>query len=171
VAEYRPPRHVTLGRVVGAAGLRGGLKVHSYTDPPENLLVHRLWKLRSSEGERASYEVTEGQFDGRWIRVRLAGVEDRNAAELLRGWDVEVERAALPPTAAREYYREDLLGLRVRNGTGVELGQVSHFIEAPAEPVMVVKGVRELWIPAVPRHLRRVDLERGEIVVDWPDEL
>ena len=98
-------------------------------------------------------------------------VEDRNAAELLRGRDIEVARAALPPTAEREYYRDDLVGMRVRTRTGAELGRVSHFIEAPAEPVMVIKGVREHWVPAVPRYLRRVDLEQGEIEVDWPDQM
>jgi 16S rRNA processing protein RimM len=171
VAEHRPPRSFKLGRVVGAAGLRGGLKVRSYTDPPENLLGHKVWELADSEGRRAPYTVTEATFDGRWIRARLAGVDDRDAAELLRGSDIEVPRAALPPTAAREYYREDLVGLLVRTRSGAELGRVSHFIEAPAEPVMVVQGVREHWVPAVPRHLRRVDLERGEIEVDWPEEL
>jgi len=99
------------------------------------------------------------------------GVEDRNAAELLGGADIEVERSALPPTAAREYYRDDLIGLRVVNGAGRELGRVSHFIEAPAGAVMVVTGVRELWIPALPAHLKRVSLERGEIEVNWPEEL
>ena len=72
---------------------------------------------------------------------------------------------------AREYYQEDLIGLRVRSRAGQELGLVSHFVEAPANAVMVVMGQRELWIPAVPSHLLRVDLERGEIEVDWPVEL
>jgi len=171
VADHRPPRNVKLGRILSAAGLRGGLKVHSYTDPPENLLGHKVWELADAAGQRVPYTVVEGTFDGRWIRARLAGVDDRDAAELLRGRDIEVARGALPPTAAREYYREDLVGLLVRTGSGAELGRVSHFIELPAEPVMVVLGEREHWVPAVPRHLRRVDLERGEIEVDWPDEL
>lgn len=171
MAEDRPPRNVKLGRVLGAVGLRGGLKVHSYTDPPENLLEHKVWQLADAAGQRAPYAVAEATFDGRWIRARLAGVEDRDAADLLRGRDIEVARSALPPTAAREYYRDDLVGLRVLTLSGAELGRVRHFIEAPAEPVMVVQGVREHWVPAVPQYLRRVDLERGEIVVDWPDEL
>ena len=171
MAEDRPPRSVKLGRVLGAAGLRGWLKVHSYTDPPENLLQHKVWELSDLTGRRAPYTVAEATIAGRWIRARLAGIEDRDAAELLRGRDIEVARSALPPTAAREYYRDDLIGFRVLTQAGAELGRVSHFIEAPAEPVMVVRGVREHWVPAVPRYLRRVDLERGEIEVDWPEEL
>ena len=171
MAAARPPRYLKLGRVLGAAGIRGWLKVQSYTDPPENLLQHRSWVLVDAQGARAAHRVAESASDGRWLRARFEGVEDRNAAELLGGRDIEVERSALPPTAAREYYRDDLIGLRVVNRDGRELGQVSHFVEAPAAPVMVVAGARELWIPALPSHLLKVSLERGEVVVDWPEEL
>jgi len=171
VAEARPPRYVKLGRVLGAAGVRGWLKVQSYTDPPDNLLQHRSWMLVDMQGARVPCTVAESAFDGRWLRARFEGVEDRDAAELLGGRDIEIERSALPPTAAREYYRDDLIGFRVVNRAGRELGRVSHFIEAPAAPVMVVAGVRELWIPALPSHLRRVGLEQGEVEVDWPEEL
>lgn len=118
MAEDRPPRNVKLGRILGATGLRGWLKIQSYTDPPENLLQHQRWELADRDGQRASVEVAEGRFDGRWIRARLAGVEDRDGADALRGRDVEVARSALPPTAPREYYRDDLIGLRVRTREG-----------------------------------------------------
>ena len=169
MAEGQPPRHVKLGRIVGAAGLRGWLKVQSYTDPPEGLLRHKRWELRDADGRSESVEVAEADSRGGTLRVRLAGIIDRTAAEAVRGRDIEVARSALPPTAEREYYREDLIGLVVRDRSGQELGRVSHFVEAPADALMVVKGSRELWIPAAPRHLVRVDLERGEIEVDWLD--
>lgn len=171
MAEGQPPRNLKLGRILGAVGLRGGLKVQSYTDPPENLLQHRHWELRDRDGKCTSVELIEGASRGRSLQVRFAGVADRDAAEALRGRDVEVARSALPPTGAREYYQDDLIGLRVRSRAGQELGQVSHFVEAPASAVMVVKGQRELWVPALPSYLLRVDLERGEIEVDWPVEL
>lgn len=170
MSEDRPPRHVKLGRVLGAAGLRGWLKVQSYTDPPDNLLRHKVWELADGQGGRVAYGLAEFKFDGRWIRARLDGVVDRDAADLLRGRDIEVARLALPPTAAREYYRDDLIGLRVRTREGAELGRVSHFVDAPIEPVMVVQGERERWVPAVPRYLRRIDLALGEIEVDWPED-
>lgn len=176
MVEVRPPRYVKLGRVLGAAGVRGWLKIQSFTDPPENLLQHKVWMLGGSarsdlEQSRVPYTVAESVFDGRWLRARFAGIEDRDAAAALGGRDIEVERGALPPTAAREYYRDDLIGFRVADRAGRELGRVSHFVEAPAAAVMVVTGIREIWIPAVPAHLVRVDLERGEIEVDWPEEI
>ena len=171
MAEDRPPRKVKLGRVLGAVGLRGLLKIQSYTDPPENLLQYRVWELCDLEGRRTPYTVTEATFDGRWLRARLVGIDDRDAAESLRGREIEVARSALPPTVAREYYRDDLIGFRVRTRLGLDLGRVSYFVDAAASPVMVVRGERELWVPAVPQYLLRVDLERGEVEVDWPEEL
>lgn len=171
MADQRPTRHVKLGRVLGPAGVRGWLKVQSYTDPPENLLRHRPWLLLDAQGRRRTFNVAESVVDGGRLRCRFEGIEDRDAAGLLGGADIEVERSALPPTAAREYYRDDLVGLRVVTVDGRELGSVSHFIDAPAAPMMVVKGASELWIPAVPAHLRRVRLESGEIEVDWPEEI
>jgi len=120
VAEQRPTRHVKLGRVLGPAGVRGWLKVQSYTDPPENLLQHRSWLLLDAQGRRRSFIVAESVVDGGRVRCRFEGVEDRDAAALLGGADVEVERSALPPTAAREYYRDDLIGLRVVTVDGRE---------------------------------------------------
>jgi 16S rRNA processing protein RimM len=171
VATAAPVRSVVIGRIGGAHGLRGWLKVLSFTDPPDNLLQHPVWSLRGPDGTATDYRLRDAEFDGRWLRASLEGVEDRDAAELLRGMEVVVARSALPPAGQREYYRDDLLGMEVRNLAGVVLGRVSHFVDAPAVPVMVIRGEREHWVPAAPPHLLRVRLEQGEIDVDWPEEL
>jgi 16S rRNA processing protein RimM len=74
---------------------------------------------------------------------------------------------------AREFYRADLVGLKVSNLEGAELGTVRHFIDTPGGAVMVIResGGREHWVPAGPQHLRQVKLDAGAIVVDWPVEL
>ena len=148
--------------MLGAHGIRGWLKIQSYTEPPENLARHRVWTLCGPDGRRGDFEVAQTQFDGRWLKARIEGIDERNAAEALRGLDIEV---------ARDYYREDLVGFRVLNRAGMELGLVGHFIDAPATPIMVVVGASELWVPAVPSHLVRVDLERRVVEVEWPEEL
>jgi 16S rRNA processing protein RimM len=147
--------------------------VESHTDPPEGLLRYREWVLRPASGERVTRRVVEGRRHGEGLVARVEGVDNRGEAAALAGTVIEVERAALPRLAEREYYRTDLTGLRVRNLEGAELGTVSHFVEAPAGALMVVKeaGGREHWVPASPPHLRRVDLAAGEILVDWPAEL
>jgi 16S rRNA processing protein RimM len=151
--------------------VRGDLRVRSYTEPPESLLAHRSWLLRSPEGHERRVEVLNSQHSGATLRVTLAGIADRDAAERLRNNEVLIERAALPATAAREFYQEDLLGFSVRNLEGIVLGELTHFVEAPTGALMVVRGKREYWLPAQAPRLRRVDLERRELVVDWPEDI
>ena len=164
---------IELGRVGAPFGIKGWVHVESYTDPPEGLLGHREWVLRRASGERLVQRVVEGRRHAAGLVAHLEGVDDRAKAAALSGAVIEVERAALPRLPAREYYRADLLGLRVRNLEGAELGTVSYFVDAPAGAVMVTRGAEgdEHWVPAAPPHLRRVDLAAGEVLVDWPAEL
>jgi len=129
--------------------------------------------LRLASGEQLTRRVAEGRRHAEGLVAHLEGVDDRGEAATLTGAVIEVERTALPPLAEREYYRADLVGLRVRNLEGTALGTVSHFVEAPAGAVMVTReeSGREHWVPAAPPHLQRVDLAAGEILVDWPAEL
>lgn len=154
-------------------GVRGWTHVDSYTDPPEGLLKYPQWVLRFPSGARVTRRVAEGQTHGERLVARLENIEDRDAAAQLTGAVIEVSRAELPPAGKRQYYRADLVGLVVRNLEDKLLGNVAHFVEAPTAPVMVVKNAegREHWVLATTRHLRRVDLDKGLIVVDWPVEL
>jgi 16S rRNA processing protein RimM len=124
--------------------------------------------LRLGSGERVTHRVIDGRPHSDRLVARLEGIEDRDGAAALRGAVIEVARADLPPTAEREYYQTDLLGLMVRNLEGAELGKVGYFADTPVGPMMVVQGPREYWIPAVPKHLCKVDLAAGLILVDWP---
>ena len=148
------------------------MKVLSYTDPPDSLLTHRHWRLRrpggGEDGSQQVLEVLHAQWDGHALRAAREGIDDRDAAESLRECEILIERAALPAAAEREYYREDLLGFTVRNTAGVVLGSLQYFLTAPATAVMVVRGERAYAVPAGPPHLKRVDLQRREIEVDWP---
>jgi 16S rRNA processing protein RimM len=174
---------VELGRIGAPFGLAGWVHVSSYTEPPEALLEYPVWALRPEGGERKWHRPVEGQRQGERLVVRLEGIESRDGAALLTGAWVEIERAELPPTGDREYYRADLIGLEVANLEGITLGRVAYFIDAPAGAVMVVEdrmgadaGTRaasrkEHWILADPTRLRRVDLAAGRILVDWPAEL
>jgi 16S rRNA processing protein RimM len=164
---------IELGRLGAPYGLKGWVHVESYTDPPERLLEYREWGLRLGAGERQMRRVAAGRAHAGGLVALLEGVAGRDEAAAITGAVVEVERAALAPLGEREYYRADLIGFRVRNLEGADLGTVSHFIEAPAGAVMVTRGAggREHWVLAAPRHLREVHLAAREIVVDWPAEL
>jgi 16S rRNA processing protein RimM len=149
------------------------MHVESYTDPPEGLLGYAHWVLRIGSGERITRRLTEGHTQGDRLVARLEGVEDRDAAAAWTGAVIEVQRADLPPPGKRQHYRADMVGLTVRNLEDVELGKVAQFVDAPTGPVMVVKDGegREHWVLATPEYLRKVELDKGLILVDWPLEL
>ncbi len=159
---------IELGIVGAPFGVRGWLKLRSYTEPPDRLLEHRSLQLRLGGAWRA-YQVEASGRSGGQLTVKLMGVEDRNEAQALRGAPIGVLRSELPARAAKDYYRADLIGCEVVNLEGVRLGVVQHFVEIPAHALMVVRGEQEYWVPAVPQHLRRVDLQARRVVVDWDE--
>ncbi len=157
---------IELGVVGAPFGVRGWVKFRSFTEPPDRLLEHRSVQLRLGDGWRPFRIEASGRSGGQ-LTVKLAGVEDRDGAQALCGAQIGVLRSELPPRAPTEFYRADLIGCEVVNLEGVHLGTVQHFVEIPAHALMVVRGDREYWVPAVPQHVRRVDLEARRVVVDW----
>jgi 16S rRNA processing protein RimM len=157
---------IQLGFVGAPFGVRGWIKLRSHTDPPERLLDHRSLEIGHGDVRR-SYRIEASGRSGGALTVKLAGVEDRDQAQALRGAEICVPRSELPQRNDRDFYRADLIGCEVVNLDGTGLGVVQHFIETPVQVLMVVRGTQEFWIPAVPQHLRRVDLQARRVVVDW----
>lgn len=163
-----PGPAMVLGQVGAAHGVRGWLLVRSFADPPDSLLDHEEWQLAAPNGAVRTVRLLEGAPYKEGLRVRFEGIEDRDAARALTGWQVRIARSSLPPLEEGEHYRDDLLGFRVRNVEGVELGLVDYFADLPAGAVMVVKGEREHWVPVSPQHLLKIDAAGRAIEVDWP---
>ncbi len=166
-------RMVVLGRLGAPWGIRGWVKVDSYTDPPAAILDYPDWLLARPDGGWETIRIVEGRphGGGRLVVAAIEGVANPEDARRYVGRDVAVPRSALPVPKAGEYYWEDLVGCRVATLDGVEMGEVSHFLEYPAGPVMVVRdGKRERWVPLVPRHLKQVDLGERRVTVDWDPE-
>jgi len=163
-------RMIDVGRFSGLYGVRGWLKVYSYTEPRENIIRYRPWYIRR-EGRWREVEIAEGRRHGKTVVVRLPHVTDRDQARALLGMNIAIRRGQLPPAAAGEYYWSDLVGLRVVTTTGTELGVIDHLIETGANDVISVLGERERLLPYDPGGvIADVDLERGVMTVDWdPD--
>jgi 16S rRNA processing protein RimM len=159
-----------LGRIRGPYGVKGWVHVESYTDPPDRLLDYREWLVKNARG--AQFVPLEARSHGSQLVARFEGVEDRDKAALLTGATISVSRSLLPQLKATEFYQVDLIGMQVRNREGVELGVLDHFVESPAGSLMVIQGEgRESWVPAVPKHLTKVDVKARLIEVDWPAEM
>jgi len=159
-----------LGRVAGPFGVKGWLKVESFTDPPAQILDFPRWRADAPGRAMRELRPAEGRVHGKGFVVRLEGIGDRDAAVALGKPELWVERDELPALEPGEHYRADLLGCEVVNREGVSLGRVDHFVDLPANPVMVVVGDRERWLPVGPGQLLRVDAAKRRITVDWDAE-
>ena len=161
---------VLVGRVSTFFGLQGGLKIHSYTEPRENIVNYSPWQIKHNS-EWVSYALQSGRRHGKTVVAQLCGIEDRDQAATLVGADIAVWRSQLPAVAEDEYYWSDLVDLNVVTTDGVALGKVDHLIETGANDVLVLSGERERLIPYVfGSVVLSVDLEAREIQVDWdPD--
>ncbi len=161
-------RRVLLGRIVGAFGVRGELKLESFTEPKAAIFRYQPWTLRDAQGRERALQGARGRETPKGVVATLPEVADRDAAEALRGTEVWAPRSALPPPKDGEYYWIDLEGLRVANREGVEFGRVSHLFSTGANDVLVVQGERERMIPfAMPDYIVSIDFDAGLIVVDW----
>lgn len=163
-------RRILLGRVAGDFGVRGELKLLSWTDPREAIFKYQPWILRSGDAEREVSGV-RGRDTGKLVIATFPGVENREQAEALKGSEIWVTRDRLPPPKPGEHYWVDLEGLAVQTVDGVALGTVSHLFDTGANPVLVIAGDRERLVPFVTdQYVKSVDFEAGLIVVDWdPD--
>jgi 16S rRNA processing protein RimM len=165
-----PERLVRIGVIVRAHGIRGELSVRLDEPGSRTLLSQKQVWLRSAGGiePRAVVGARPGSSH---LLLRLAGVEDRSAAEGLRGTELLVPRASLPPVEEGEYYVADLVGLRVVDAQGAELGRVESVFEAGAAPVLEIGGDREWQLPLAEPFIKRVDLAGGVLVVEPPEEV
>ena len=163
-------RPITVGRIVGVHGVKGWVKLLSHTDPIDNLLRYRPWRV-ALDGSETELKPLEGRLQGKALVARLEGVDDRDQAMRWIGADIRIDRSLLPPPKKGEVYWVDLEGLKVRTTDGVLLGTVSHLFATAANDVVVVQGERERLIPFIKdRFVKSVDVDGGEIVVDWDPE-
>lgn len=164
-------RLIPVGRLHGAFGVRGELKLESHTDPASAIARYQPWTLRDGRGGERQVSGAQVRPGGKGLIARVPGVVDRDAAEALRGSELLVPRSALPPPAPGEYYWVDLEGLRVVNTDGADFGIVAYLFDTGANLVLVAQGERERMIPFVqPDYVRAVDFDAGCITVDWDAE-
>ena len=159
---------VIVGRISGLFGVRGWVKIHSFTDPREAILDYRDWLVEAG-GEWQSIAVAEGKPHGKTIIARLEGIDDRDIAAGYVQASIGIHRSQLPETADGEYYWSDLEGLTVRKEDGTVLGTVARLLETGANDVLVVREAdREVLVPFIPGQVvKDVDLDKGLIDVDW----
>ena len=167
------PEKIILGRITGVYGVKGWVKVFSYTDPMESIVDYNPWFLRPEGRKKAPWDrvkLKAGKRQAKTVIAKLEGCNDRDQSQGLIGREVAIDAAQLETLqGADEYYWRDLIGLKVSNTEGIDFGEVKSLIETGANDVLVVSdGERERLIPWLMQDvILSVDLQQGQIEVDW----
>lgn len=160
---------VLLGSVSTAHGIRGEVVLRTYTGDPEAIADYG--PLSDNEGKR-TFKLKSVRATAKGVIACIEGVNDRNAAEALRGVDLYVDRAKLPKPGAKEYYHADLTGLSVRDASGTEIGWIVTVANFGAGDLLEVrfKDVRQTeYVPFTDACVPEVNIEAGYAVIVLPD--
>lgn len=158
-------KRVALGFISAVHGIKGWVKVHSWTRPMEAILNYQPWLLGE---EQKPVNIVDGRRQGKGLAALLPDMHDREQAMSLVGQQISVNRDQLPATEEDEYYWADLEGLEVHTLSGEILGRVERLMETGANDVLVIKGQREHLVPFVQgQYVTNIDLTNRRMVVDW----
>ncbi len=163
----RSRESILVARVVDAFGVKGQIKLHSFTEKSSNLLNYQDWILDIPEKGRHPYTVETSKMHGRFLVASLTGVDDRDKALNLKGAEVYVSKESLPKLDADEYYWSELIGLKVVNIDGTEYGYIDQIMETGANEVLVVVGESTKLIPFISDAIHSVDLIGSVVCVEW----
>lgn len=153
---------LVIGEILKPQGIRGEIKVKTYTDAPEDVK-----KFGSVYIDGTAYKILSFRVDGNGAAyLGLRGVPDRNAAELLRGKKLEGDREDAPALEAGQYYIVDMLGLSCVSEEGEELGTLKNIVNLSSDIYTLEKNGKEILFPAVNGVIVKVDIAGGKLIVN-----
>jgi 16S rRNA processing protein RimM len=161
---------ICVGQIFGAHGIKGLVKLASYTDDPEAIVQYG--DLTDEAGTRTFAVTLVGAAKDHWL-AKIAGIEDRDAAEALKRTQLFVERDKLPPPDEDEFYHADLIGLRAELPDGTALGTVSAVLNFGAGDILEIalpSGKKPL-LPFDRETVPEIDMAAGRLVIDPPPGL
>ncbi len=157
-----------MGRIVAPYGVKGWVRIEPYSADPGGLRTYPSWWVGRKGGWREMKVAESVLQHAASLVARFEGCVERDAALALKGSEVALERRALPPNAINEFYWADLVGLKVVNEKGAELGVLAELFDNGAHPVMrIVDGETERLLPFIGQVVRQVELADGRIRVEW----
>jgi len=159
---------IVIGRITALYGVKGWVKVYSYTDPRAGILDYKPLFIGSSAGVWRELKLQDGREHGKTLVIKITAIDDRDQAANLLGLDLAIERKQLPAPAPGEVYWIDLEGLKVVNLDGIKLGHIDSLFQTGANDVMIVRGERERLIPFLrDQVVQTIDFQKRLMTVDW----
>ncbi len=171
-AESRQEEFILVGKIDGVFGVKGWMKIFSFTNPRARILEYSPLFLKR-KGQWIEAKVTGGKKQGKGVVLGLEAVTDRDLAQSHIGIELAIQRKQLKPAGKNEFYWSSLIGLSVVNLQDEALGIVDHLLETGANDVLVLKAKEgketlERLIPFVLEEIvKKVDLDGQVIRVDW----
>jgi len=165
-------KNVFVGKVSSPHGIKGWVKVISYTDPIENILSYKEWFIINEGGSKKTFSIEDSRIQGKKIIVKLDGIEDRDGAEDLKNKEILVSRIDLPKLEENTFYWNDLLDLSVLDQKGKQIGKVDSLFETGSNDVLVIvnENKERFLVPFIMEEvIRKVDLVKEFISIDWPE--
>lgn len=164
-----PKARVLLGTIASAHGIRGEVVLRTYTGDPEAIASYG--PLSDADGRR-TFKIKSARATPKGVIARLDGIDDRNAAEALRGIDLYVARARLPKPAEKEYYYADLIGLSARDEAGAEIGWIVNVVNFGAGDLLEIRfsdTKQTDYIPFTDACVPAVDVAGGYVMLVMPE--
>ena len=164
-----PQRNIIIGRIVGAHGIGGDVVIHSFAQVPLDIAAYG--PLSEENGSR-TFRIVSARLAGKGVVARLAGINDRTAAEALKGVVLTVTREQLPEPQPDEFYHADLIGLAAVDGSGKPVGTIVAVHNHGASDILEIgrEGRDSILVPFVAAFVPEVDLSARRVVVVAADE-
>ncbi|MDE0308229.1 MAG: ribosome maturation factor RimM [Acidiferrobacterales bacterium] len=160
-------RNIVVARITDAFGVKGQVKIRSFTEDSQTLLEFSNWIVSNPKLGERSFEVVAAKFQSSHIIAALQGLDNREEALELKGSDILIPLSELPQLPPGTYYWNELIGLTVSNTDGKNFGTVMEIIATGANDVLVVNGHKKHLIPYLDSVIVDVDLDKGTMRVDW----
>ncbi|MCX7090715.1 MAG: ribosome maturation factor RimM [Legionellales bacterium] len=161
---------VKLGRFGRPQGLKGFIRVISFTEPESAILDYLPWHIQKKD-QWLPLDVVSFQLQNQKILVNVAGYTDRDDIAELTNCNVGIISAQLPALSGGEYYWHELTHMQVVNKSGAELGRVVQILPTGSNDVLIVQGSKRYLIPYIHEiYIVSVDPVQRQIVVDWDED-
>ena len=164
-------KKILVGKISNPHGIKGWVKVISFTDPIENILSYKKWTISDNETEK-TYCLEDSRIQGNKIVIKLEGVNNRDDADLLKNLQIEINRSDLPELEENSYYWEDLVDFNVIDIKGNPVGKVDSLFRTGSNDVLVIinETKERLLVPFIMEEvIKYVDLAKELISIDWPE--
>jgi 16S rRNA processing protein RimM len=158
---------ISVGIIIRPHGIRGEIKIAPLTNWPERFKEFQSLYIEGEEGVGKWVEVEKRRMQGKYVILKLAGINNRDAADSLRNQFLRIDQSECPPLPKGTFYIFDLIGLEVKTTRGDKVGSLIEIMQLSMQDVYVVNtGDREILIPAVKQFIKKVSIQDGVILVE-----